>query len=487
MTEETSSKKKAPVKKAAKKAPLKKVAKSVDEAEKALPEQGNNKTLTPSKSHSTHSFKNDFVQVEVEYLADCKANLDVKVSQKILQEANTKALKEVSKNISIPGFRKGKVPKEMIQSNYANYVTEQYQNLFLQQALEQALLLTHLRPLNYRNIKPKILSETEHSAHVTFSFETYPVVPEIDLESIKLKKVEPEDIDQARIDEVIDVMRTYRAKWNPVVDRGVEMEDFVEVDIENLEEGTKIVSQKRVQVSKGKLSSWIMKLLLGTKKGESKEGMSKWDDEVMPKAEKKDFKAMKCKVSVLDIFTADLPPVDESFAQAMGTQSVADLRTQVMLRLKKNAEEIVEAKQREELDDQLEKLVDFQIPQSLIDAEIKTKIQLKEQELKYAHFSDADIQKRAAQTEEEAKKEALRSLKLFFILQKLANDNKIIVSEQELRQVVAERISQLNLPQEFKSSPQFNSHFIQEVRMNCFVELLTDKVKRYLLKKVVYS
>jgi FKBP-type peptidyl-prolyl cis-trans isomerase (trigger factor) len=205
----------------------------------------------------------------------------------------------------------------------------------------------------------------------------------------------------------------------------------------------------------------------------------------MPKEEKKDFKATKCKVTVLSIATADLPEVDEEFSKAMGTQSVADLRTQVMLRLKGNAESVADGKQREDIDDQLVKLIDFEIPKSLIDAEIKTKTQLKEQELKQANFSDEDIKKKEKETEKEAHEAAIRSLKLFFIFQKLANDHNIIVPEKELLEVVSERVSQLNLPAEFKSSPQFNNHIIQEIRMNCFVELLSDKVKRYLLKKVI--
>ena len=479
-----------PVKKPAKKAPAKKVPEKKAPAKKAVEKETEKKSLGTSavanpKSES-NSFENESVSVQTHFSKGCQAKMEVQVKKKVLEESYLQSVKEVSKNISVPGFRKGKVPRELIEKNYKSYIDEQYEQVFVQKSVEHALNLTKIRPLNYREIKPKVISKSETKAEVHFSFETYPVVPEIDIDKLKLQKIKPEEVDQEKIDEVIDVMRSYKAKWERVKDRGVKKDDFVELDIINTENNTKLVSKKRVQVKKGRLSNWIIKLVTGMKKDESKEATSEWDSS-MPVSEKKDFKPTPCKVTVLDILTAELPEIDEDFAKAMGTQSIADLRTQVLMRLNKNAEEVADAKQKESLDEQLEKLVDFDLPNTLVAAEKKVKIQMKEQELKQANFSDEDIKKNKKENEEEAAVAAVRSLKLFFILQKLAQDNGIIVTEHEMQTVLAERVNQLNLPAEFKSSPQFKNQILQEMRMNCFVDILSDKVKRYLLKKVTYA
>lgn len=473
---ETSPKEKPPVKE-------KKIA-----AKKSVVAPDIEKEVAPklSKKTAAESYENDLVQVQFSITEDCQASLEVQISEKLLQESHNEALKQVSKEISVPGFRKGKVPREFVEKNYGKYIEEQAQTVFMQKALEESLNLTKLRPLNYRNVKPKLEKKLKNSAIVQFTFETYPVVPQIDLEKIKLSKMTAEEVTPEQVDDVIDVMRTYRAKWETITDRPIQENDFVDINIENVETKAKIVDHKRVQVCKGKLSSWLIKLLTGMNKGESQEATSQWD-KTMPQADKKDFVPTLCKVTVLEIFKGDLPPVDEDFAKAMGTQSVADLRTQVLLRLTRNAEDAVENKQKHELDEKLEKLVDFSIPKSLIEAEKKTKIQMKEYELKQAGVSDKDIAKQKSQIEQEGIENAIKSLKLFFILQKIANDHGIIVSEQELREVMAERISQLNLPTEYTSSPQFKNHIIQEIRMNCFVDLLTDKVKNFVLKKAIYN
>lgn len=474
-------------------APKKTKSTTTTEKKKAAPKKSSaveKKTIDTSSSEivqSTQTFDNEFIKASVAFSPGCKVSIQVEILPPLVQESYSKALKEISKSISIPGFRKGKVPTEMIQKNYHSHIEEQSKQYFAQKALEQVLTLSKLRPLNQNQIKTKILDESKDNIQISFNFETYPVVPSIDLTKVNIGTVDIEEVTLDRVDEVIEVMRTYRAKWETVKDRPVQQEDFVEIDIENAETHAKIVSQKRVHLSKGKLSSWLVKLLTGMNQGESKEGMSKWDEEVMPASEKKDFTPTLCKVTVLAIFTAELPSVDEEFAKAMGTQSIADLRTQVMIRLKKNAEQIAHNKQREILDEQLQDLVDFEIPTSLIEAETKTKLEIKEQELKSANFSEEDLKTKQEELEKEAKEVAVKSLKLFFILQKIANDHNIIVGEQELRELIAERLAQLNIPNDIKSNPKFMNHFLPELRMTCFIDLLTDKVRRFLVKKIVNS
>lgn len=471
---------KTPKKKVASKseaAPKKKVAKKAVSSPKQTPEVA--KTEAPKKKAAKEqTFENDLVKVKLEISEACQASLHVEVSTKAIQEAHNQALKEVGKSISIPGFRKGKVPKNLIEKNYGPNIRQERTQILLQKAIDEGLSLANVRPLNYRQIKPKVEKHTEDSATFSYTFESYPDIPEIPLDKIKVPKVEAEEVTHERAQEVIDVMRSYRAKWTPVEDRAAKMGDYVDIDILNLEDDSKLVAQKRVEVQKGKLSKWLIDLIVGMKKDESKEGTSEWDAK-LASGDKKDFKPTHCKVTVLGIFEGELPPVDDEFAKAMGTQSVAELNTQVHLRLTKNAEQAAETRQKALLDEALEKLVDFELPKTLLDAETDTKIKLKMQPGK----KEPSKTEREAM-EKEALKEAKVALKLFFILQKIANDNDIIVTEQELRDTLSERLAQLNLPPQLSSNQKYKNQLIQEMRMNCFIDLLTDKVRRHLLAQV---
>ena len=432
----------------------------------------------------TQIFDGELVKVSLAISKGCKAEMSVLAEPKLLNAAHQEAIKKIGKNISIPGFRKGKVPLEILKKNYGPNIEGEWKTEAVQKALDQALTLAAIRPLDYRSIKPDLESFSKDNAKIKFSFESYPQVPAIDISQIKLTTIEHEDISPERIDEVIDVMRTYKAKWETLNDQNLEEGFFADIDVINLENNTKLVSQKRVEVSKGKLSEWLHKVLIGMKKDESKEATSKWD-KTMPEAEKKDFQATKCKVTVLSVLKGDLPEVNDELAKSMGTQSVADLKTQVLLRLNQNAEQAADNKQRHLLDKELVKLADFDLPQSLIEAEYKTKLQIKEQELQQMGSSKESIEKELKKHDGAALDNALNSLKIFFILQKIANENNIAVTEEELKDAMSNRLSQLNLPPEISSNAKYKSHLMQELRMNCFIDILTHKVKTHLIKKVV--
>ncbi len=462
----------------AKAAPKKKAAAPKKTTEVATVEAPPKKSAhkdAPSTATKHSSFKDESVSVKLTQHPGCAVEIEAELSSKVLADAYAQALKEVSKGVSIPGFRKGKVPKQLIEKNYHSSILQEQSYILLQKGIDLSLDLTKIRPLNNRNIKPKVVKQNDSEAIFSYTFESYPEVPHIPIEKIKIDSLKLEEITEARIDEIIDVMRSYVAKWEPIEDRAVEQGDYVDVDILNLENGTKLVSKKRVQVEPGKVSKWLYDLILGMKKDESQEGSSKWDDS-LPASEKKDFQSTHCKVTVLSIFKGDLPPVDEAFAKSMGTQSLAELRTQVLLRLTKNAEQARENQQKVLLDQALEKLVEFELPQSLLDAEMQTKLKLK-QKLGTKTASKKD--------EEEALEEAKESLKLFFILQKLANDHNIIVSEQELRETLSERLSHINLPKELLNNQKYKNQLVQEMRMNSFIDLLTDKVRHHLLKHAI--
>ncbi len=472
-TAKKAAKKTAGPKKAAKTAAVKKAPK------KTIAKEPTKKSPSTSSTFKTiqKNFEDDAVKVEFTLEAGCKLHLTASMSQKIIEEAKTQALKDVSKSISLPGFRKGKVPKSLVEKNYAGNLQEQQTQILLQKGLDHALKLAELRPLNYRNIKPKVDTLSENEAIFSYTFEAYPEIPAIPLEKIQLEKVPLEEVTDQKVEEVIDVMRSYRAKWNEVEDRAVQIGDYVDVTVTNLENDTKLVDHKRVQVEKGKLSKWLIDLLVVLTNAEQKKANIQWDTE-LPTSDKKDFKATHCNVEVLGIFKGELPPVDDEFAKAMGTQSVADLRTQVLLRLNQNAKQAQENQQKILLDQALDKLVDFELPESLIKAEIETKTRLKQQESKKT-LSEEETK--------EVEEDARTALKLFFILQKIANERNIIVTEQELRDMLSERIAQLNLPEQIASNTQYKNQLIQEMRMNCFIDLLTEKVKRHLLKEVAFA
>ena len=137
-----------------------------------------------------HEFKNDNIVLKVEEHSGCQVAFSISVSPPATDAAYKKAVKTISKEVSLPGFRKGRAPAAMVVKHYEKYVHDEWQELVVKTALQESTDLSKIYPIR-RVENPKVDSCTrEEGAQVSFEFERYPHVPSIDLNGVTLKKEE---------------------------------------------------------------------------------------------------------------------------------------------------------------------------------------------------------------------------------------------------------------------------------------------------------
>ncbi len=289
---------------------------------------------SPSVPQKILNHSDEDCRISVTFAPRCGVDIETTLTEDFMKKTYDEALRLVSKSISLPGFRKGKVPSYLVEKKHAEYVREEWKKLFSQKGFEKTLSLTKLQPANEKQVSFSLKDFNEKEAVLSFSFETLPVVPEIDETKISLKKIKRNEVSSERVDDYIEAIRLHQAKWNPVKERALQKEDFADIDIQNSETGEPVIEQKRVRLKKGHLSEWLIKLLTGMKEGETAEGTSK-EDKLIP--HEGTFHPMKCKVTVHSIFEAELPEADDAFARSVQAESMADLKTKVLLKL--NADE----------------------------------------------------------------------------------------------------------------------------------------------------
>ena len=97
-------------------------------------------------------FKNDNVQVIVSRSKGSRVKLEINVSPLATQAAYKQAIKAVGKEISRPGFRKGKAPDNYILQNYKGHVESEWNNILLNTSFQEALDLTKIYPFSKNNL-----------------------------------------------------------------------------------------------------------------------------------------------------------------------------------------------------------------------------------------------------------------------------------------------------------------------------------------------
>ena len=106
-----------------------------------------------NEPNQEQEFRTDTIRVTVSKKPGCHAHVTAIVEPTAVKASYEKALKNVSREVSIPGFRKGKVPRDILIKNYASYIDREFKDICLQTAFEEVINLTKLRPLSKHSIK----------------------------------------------------------------------------------------------------------------------------------------------------------------------------------------------------------------------------------------------------------------------------------------------------------------------------------------------
>jgi trigger factor len=388
-----------------------------------------------------------------------------------------KAIKAINKEVSLPGFRKGKAPKELIMKNYAPHVDKEWKEQLLQTSFNEAIKLTNLYPFNKNSVKnaqTQKISLNEESV-ISVTFESSPNVPNVDIKEIEFEQVPVEPIQEGKVNQIIEDIRYQFAEWEPITGRAVEAGDFVDVDIENLDTpGEFVCRDTRIEVKEGKIGKWLINLLVGMNVGESKDAVSEQE----PGQNHPNFRPTHCRVTVNEIQGSTLPEVNDELAVKAGVASVAELRAKIEQNLQSAQEQEALKKKRTLIEKAIISKYSFDIPESLVVDRVQHILASKKAQLEGNGDADAaNLESTLKQAEEEAFKEVRDSYQWYFLARQVANEQSIDVPHEE---VVSEIIRQRYTDPE--AAALFNHAAPEEVYSYIFSKMVSAKVADYFIK-----
>lgn len=430
-------------------------------------------------TNQTQEHKDDNITVEVTREAGCLVTFSISVSPEMVKKEYNSAVKATNKQVSLPGFRKGRAPTDMIIKHYKPHIEKEWKNSVLDQAFREGLKLANIYPLNQQSIKKADLKNCsiEEGASAIVQFESSPDIPDVDFTSIELEKVEAEPVSEKKIEQIIEDIRYQFAEWEEVTDRAVEEKDFVDVDIENLDEpGVFLCQDTRLEMEKGKMGTWLYELLLGMSIGDSKEAMSSLDEgQDVP-----EFKPTNCKVTAKAIAKSILPEVDQALADKAGVKDVEELRSRVVNDLEKLHEQQAQDKRRQNLIKALVEKHPFDVPDSIVNPHVQDVIVERTKELKESTPEGEEISKeKIDEIEQSTRKEVENLYRWHFFVSKIADEKNIEVNQEE---VTREMMSHLYRMYEQGIKPDPNED--QEERLRkVHSQLIAREVADFLIKE----
>jgi trigger factor len=367
----------------------------------------------------------------------------VEIPEQRIKDKLAEQFKDLRKAANIPGFRAGHAPQKLVEKRFAADVKEQVRRQLIGESYRQALAKNTLTVVGEPEFDTNEKIELPDQGDLRFSF-SVEVQPEITLPSLEGLKVRKPRIgvSENHIDQAMNNLRQQNGgALVPVEDRGVEAGDYLTADAYFRQDDKEIMHFNDTQLIAGKVTLGGMTIsdaaeqLAGAKPGEQRA----WTVHVpadYPIEAIRD-KDVRLEVTVKDIKKLELPEVNQEFLESLGFENVQELRDALKERLAERIDYDVQQAMREQVAAHLLSSVQMELPARLSERQATRMAGRRAVELMMRGMTREQVMSNFQALKAAAQADAFRELKQFFILQKLAGEQKVQVDEAELNNQVA--------------------------------------------------
>lgn len=433
-----------------------------------------------------NQFTTEELSVTVEHLPNCEIKFTVHAKPKLISQAKEKATKIIVKDVSIPGFRKGKAPIDLIEKRFGQAIKEKTIQELADLAFRQSQELTKLHILNAQSRITYDLKSFDEviGADMTYQFEIEPKVPSVSIDDISMPEVKKEELSDEKLNETIDSIRSYFSILDVVSDRPAQSGDFVIVDIEDMDSTPpqKVFNKMRFEMSERGMAEWMKELLDGMNTGESKEGVSRPNLNDSDKI-KEQYQHKKVRVTLHEIQSAKLPEINDDLAKKVGAQSIEEMQSQLKVQLSKKLELDHKDALREKLCEILLDKYPFDLPKSLIQREYDHRMHFLHQDKNFEKTWRTMTQDEQNQMTAKTMKESENAIRLFYIFRKVMLEHKVKLALPEKHHDPINMIEAMFM----HNRDQDYEHANEEQRAIILSKSMLSSAQDYLLEKISHA
>jgi len=435
-------------------------------------------------------------EVEIKKQKENEVKLKIEIDKLKVNNYLDKVYIDTSYNIKIPGFRKGRIPKNILNLHLGKeYFYDKTAEKLIPECYLEAINKNSIQPINQPDIK---VIQIEENKPLIFEA-TVQVKPEVKLGSFDKISIKKEDVKVTNTDVNNEIRRIQEnfAKLKIVKGRKAKKGDFLVVDSlgyieEKVVEGSKIEKQI-IQLGKN-IPPEFNKKLMGCSAGDEKEIKVLVPNDTKDK--KIANKEITYKVKIIEIKEKELPELNVDFVKTVGDyKNLDDFKKDIKDKLVKQIETLNKNNYELKLLEKVTDICEVKVPKVLIEREVEYMMKSLEDDLKSKDLSLQDYYKSIKTDEEKVKKEygivAEKRIKQELVLDKISQTEKIEVSEKEVKdkiKAIAEEVKQEPLKVEATLKKNNNLDGLKEnLKRDKIINFINTKVKIINSKKEVKS
>lgn len=393
-------------------------------------------TATATATEAVPKRKLD-LEVEISDAGPCKKHLKVAIARAEVERQFEESLVSVKKEAAVPGFRPGRAPRTLVQKRFRKEVAGQVKSALLMATLEQLDDDYKLNPIAQPNLDVDAILIPDDGP-MTFEMDVE-VQPDFPLPAYKALSVKR----PVRVIGDVDVevqMRTFLERYAqlvPKLEGGAAIGDHVTADLSFHKDGIGLNQAKEIQFrlqpelrfQDGSVPD-LAGALVGARPGDTREA----DALVGTASPDAALRGQAIRVTILvhDLKTLRLPEVDAAFLDSIGFDSEEELRVALREVLERRVAFQQRQSLRRQIVEQLAADTPFDLPADLVARQERSTLRRQVDEMRSAGMSEAEIRAREAEIRANAHESTLQTLKEFFLLSKIADEEKIKVEDEDV-------------------------------------------------------
>lgn len=378
------------------------------------------------------------MKVTVEDRSSVKKVLHIEVDRERVTRELDKAYGELKKTAKIKGFRPGKAPRSVLERMFRKDVHADVVSQLIQESFVEALKETNLNMVGHPKVDPPELQDQSDYTYDA-EIEVQPVIDDIDYKGMKLQK-STYAVSDEELELQLNMVRKNLAERRKIEEhRPVRVGDIVVIDYEGFQDGSSHEATQKTenfsaQVGEGQVVKDLDEGLVGMQPGEEKEIDVQFPEDYFNKSLAGQKLVFKVKLN--EIREEILPELNDEFAKSVSDQfdSLQALKDQITQNLKSGYEKRSEQELNEQIFQQLLDKTEFEVPDTMVDAELEHIINDAEQKFNQSNRKLEDVGLTRDILADQYRDTAEKQVRRHLILGKLIDQEKLELSDEELDQ-----------------------------------------------------
>jgi trigger factor len=422
--------------------------------------------------------RGDMTTIQVEHLSGVKKKVTFEVPEEKVREIIDAQFKDLRKDVQIKGFRKGKVPLDIIRGYFKKDVLAEAARKIIEETFESGLEEHDLKPIKVINVSQDDVTEGKPFTYVT-EIEVQPRIEATGYTGLKLtKNLYP--VTEEQVQERLQALRQRNARLSPLREpRGIAPKDWVYLDIEARIDGEVVkdltVNDYPVELGRDFYVAGFDSLIEGMRVDETRDLTMTLPEDFRIK--ELSGKTAEFKVTVKDAKEYVLPELDDDFAKDLGDYQTLDA---LVVDLRDSLRKRADIRSRKELESEIVDLLitanPVEIPETLIEAQIDTVIGETADYVVARGMDPKQIPPPSKEMRDSMRPNATRAVHAGLIIQAVGDREKLEVSDEEFDAELAQRAKDLGISPDYLKDSAAEHNILSDLRGR----LVEEKVFRFI-------